>query len=197
LCFLFFVIFLDVSYLFGFAFAFHDRASLSSYHVPALHMTNIVCPDDLKDPSISTPAADSEKSGSDKSAQTNPELKSNAQQKNGDSNFYFYFDSRRARLETTESKQCGFDEAYDNIQPPQRLAWVSRDTRQFNYCSLEAIKFRLAKETKDGNRVRVVLVGRSDDHPIKESHPAQESDELTDYKSNYELSEARGQNVRF
>jgi hypothetical protein len=61
---------------------------------------------------------------------------------------------------------------------------------------LQAIKLRIEQETADGNRVRVVLVGRSDDHPIKGSS-TNGVDQFLDYKSNYELSEARAQNVRF
>jgi Ion channel len=197
LCFLFFVLFLDVAYLFGFAFAFHDRRSLASSHTPALHMTSFVSPDDFKAAMPSSSPADHEKAiAAELPAADNRRTAVNPIRATEDPNFYFYFDTRRARLEKPEDGQC---ERLPNedIQPPQRLSWVARDTKEFNYCTLEAIKLRLERETTDGNRVRIILVGRSDDRPIKKPDPHMLDDQFLDYKSNYELSEARAENVRF
>ncbi|HZE72488.1 MAG TPA: ion channel [Pyrinomonadaceae bacterium] len=197
LCFLFFVLFLDVAYLFGFAFAFHDRASLSATHAPALHMANIVSPDDIRASGSSEAAKDTGRTIDLKQASPSDHARNNLQL-NRDPNFYFYFEPLRARLEQPENVICDPPpSANGEVEPPQRLSWVSRDPKQYNFCSLQTIKLRIEHETHDGNRVRVILVGRSDDHPIKGSNVKDTSNQFLDYKSNYELSEARAQNVRY
>ncbi|HEX8174600.1 MAG TPA: potassium channel family protein [Pyrinomonadaceae bacterium] len=204
LSFLFFVIFLDVTYLFGFALAFHDQSCLSiNDSVPALHMANLVSPDDISSESNSS---QDKSTGSTGVAQIKATSNSTSTE---DTNFFFYFDVRRARLEKNSKAECEpIPDKKDARRaiPPQRVNWILKSLNDFNSCSLEAITRRISQESKGGNRTRVILIGRSNDDPIKdevknglnrEVGRIRSNDELVDYKSNYELSEARAENVRF
>jgi hypothetical protein len=204
LSFLFFVIFLDVAYLFGFALAFHDQDYLSRKGVPALHMINLTPADD---PAIPDKRLDKTE---DQPTQTNSAtVNQNAIQDGSQSvfsptqdlSFYFYFSSGQARLERikVDESRCklGKNEQLES-SPPQRIDWMlSNELAEFNYCSLFRIKNSVLKESKDGKRARVVLVGRSDNDPIKERENGKNQNDLVHYRSNYELSDARVQNIRF
>jgi hypothetical protein len=203
LSFLFFVIFLDVAYLFGFAIAFHDQACLSiNDNIPALHMVNLVSPDDIS--GVSNPGQDKSNSGVG-----GTQTKDTTSTSTEDTKFFFYFDVRRAKLTPNPNAVCEplpDEKDAKPIRPPQRVNWILKPSSDFNRCSLRAITRLISEESKGGNRTRVILVGRSNDDPIKdevknglrrESGKNSSNDDLVDYKSNYELSEARAENVRF
>lgn len=230
LSFLFFVIFLDVTYLFGFAFAFHNRQCLKDtrHQAPALRMANYDSPDD-SDLLALTATAQADGGNTSKveaaDASADPGSAKVTPNGNNDTCFYFFFDSGQARMETTDEVDygaCGLPTPASvskqgqpgptpnptPVEPPQRaqwliMEWYSRDQKsreqfnqRFNRCSLERIKKRIEQESKAGIQARVVLVGRSDNQPIAE-RGQRPNDELLHYKSNYELSEARVQNVRY
>lgn len=229
--FLFFVIFLDVTFLFGFAFAFHNRQCLkdTGHKAPALRMINYDSPDDIELLPAATMAKDDvdnrdeAKSGDSAASQHHAKVSPNG---NNDTCFYFFFDSGQARLETADEvdyQPCGLPSPNSTppsgqektsptpsptpVEPPQRaqwliMEWYSRDqkgreqfNRRFNRCSMERIKQRIEQESRAGVQARVVLVGRSDNQPIAGGQKP--NDELLHYKSNYELSEARVQNLRY
>jgi Ion channel len=208
LSFLFLVIFLDVSYLFGFALAFHDNNGLASEQkLPALRMTYVDSPDEGKAASdtvggaeygkapkqATVKAATSEANGGAAPAGTTA----------GAAEYYFYFDSGKAHLDSNcpssilsmITNKC--DVLQSNGKPLERADWMDYDYRAFNYCSLERIKKRIEQETGEGRRTRIILLGRSDSQPIGGGKWGQPNDNLQHYKSNYELSEARVQNVRY
>jgi hypothetical protein len=239
LSFLFFVIFLDVTYLFGFAFAFHDQHCLSvKPDTPALRMVNLDSPDDVKSPPKSDAVLASGKEAGQGESESNGNgasraaaVLSNANGKNP--GYYFYFDSSQAHLDrgtyeddikkqveeedkkrtndnnvsrsATDRHQeleTNFINARCEIQdgdvsPLKRSIWVARDFRLNNFCSLEQVSRRIEQETNKGRRTRIVLVGRADDQPIIEGKRLYVNDNFQRYKSNYELSEARVQNVRY
>jgi hypothetical protein len=212
--FLFFVIFLDVTYLFGFAFAFHDRACLNTgKQVPALRMVNYDSPDDVN---LTSPTVVVNNEGAKTKDLANPDGDKVLQTPNVDSNndidtsFYFYFNSGEAQLALSEGSplnDCGLQKAASSgtpsptptpIEPPQRKLWLNSWVMNeksrasfngdFNRCSLERIKRRIEQESVNGRQARVVLIGQSDTQPLES---------LIHYKSNYELSEARAENVKY
>lgn len=205
--FLFFVIFLDVTYLFGFAFAFHDKYSrqVSDGKAPALRMVNYDSSDDGDFAQVVP---------SNVVQAGQPHV--NGQSKGIDADFYFYFVSGEAQLDFGAlDDKCELPaprpiSASYRTQPPQRQAWLSRwrvkpefrvnssqpFNQLFNRCSLERLKLRIEEETEGGRQVRVALVGQGDKKPIAERE-GRSNAPLPHYKSNYELSEARVQNVRY
>lgn len=209
--FLFFVIFLDVTYLFGFAFAFHDRYSrqVSAGKAPALRMVNYDSSDD----------GDFARAAPGVVQAVQP--RAGGQSKGVDADFYFYFVSGEAQLDFGAlDDKCDLPtprptSADYRTQPPQRQAWLSRwrakpelrvepnkvesnrpFNQLFNRCSLERLKRRIEEETEGGRQVRLALVGQGDKYPIgkRDNRP---NAPLQHYMSNYELSEARVQNVRY
>src|ERR1051325_4622687 len=197
--FLFFVIFLDVTYLFGFAFAFHDKYCLNTgAKFPALRMINYDSPDD---PDAATPNGTVEPQkatgGDIQSSKTQPPA-------GVDTKFYFYFLSGQAQLDagnagsldyvkcelpapvvtqTSKGVEINSKPAATQISPPSRSKWLrdwftspdlqkdsSRKFNQlFNRCSLERLKLHLEEETIRGAQVRVVLIGQGDKQPILEN----------------------------
>ncbi|HVG34431.1 MAG TPA: ion channel [Pyrinomonadaceae bacterium] len=230
LSFLFFVIFLDVTFLFGFAFAFHDKYCLSilKQSPPALRMLNSESPDEIDVPAEQVTAPDgakaSEQAGTKAANGESTQSPGTPSANNEERNYYFYFDSYRAHLETGDNEKnlSGSDQAHSGattqtvdenkikekcglqqvdekalLSPLPRQNWIMKDTALFNYCSLEQIKRRIKHETAGGKRTRIILVGRSDDQPIAEVGRNRPNYNLQHYQSNYELSEARVQNIRF
>jgi hypothetical protein len=201
------VIFLDVTFLFGFAFAFHDQHCLSQRpDTPALRMLNLPSGDDARTPSAPVNATSA-------SATTNAK-------------YYFYFDSIQAHLdrgkyETEIRERLANDEegnstkepesknperleinakcevSETDVSPLKRSIWISRDPKLNNFCSLEQLKRRIESETSQGKRTRIVLIGRADDRPIANDSRTRLLIDSPPYKSNYELSEARAENVRY
>lgn len=142
---LFFGVFLVVSYLFGFAFGFHDKSLGES---PALYLRNLYVQP------MKTPQSESFKDHHE-----------------------FLFQEARA-----------IPEIEDNKPEHQQKGTVARDVaerRKKNFETLNLIMRRIDAHTKDGSRIRVVLIGHSDEKPTKG----------TAYQSNYELAEARARNV--
>lgn len=169
---LFFVLFLGVSFLFGFALAFHDQYALKldakaevKNARPALRMANLKSIDDPKD----------ENARNEKPSPTpSPEAR-----------YYFYYDDGNARLKTKTYSKC------NPQSPPDRAEDNPRKPEEFNDCALRALVHRIAEDTKENKRIRVSLVGHTSDEPVGKGTSAQ------NYFSNYELSEARAQEVRF
>ena len=184
LSFLFFVVFLNVAFLFGFALAFHDQSCLANQKLPALHMLNLKSPDDRDEKSAEDkkPANDATTTGTQ------------------DTNYHFYFESGQARLRKipVDANKCDVGTEKDaRTDPPQRLEWMlSDDPAAYNYCSLIRIKNLIAAKSLNGQHTRITLVGRSDNDPIKERENPRLQD-LVHYTSNYELSDARVQNIRY
>lgn len=159
---LFFSAFLAVSYLFGFAFAFHDKSLSASSDVkmsstshdkgvpgqtPALYMKNFYLGESSPTP---TPVS---------------------------GEWSFQFEEGRAIPDIEQNKA----EDQDKDTKKREIA----DRRDHNNTCLEEITQKLAEATKGGNKVRVVLTGRANEKPVVG----------VPYLSNYELSNARAQNV--
>lgn len=176
---LFFILFLAVTYLFGFAFAFHDRAALrKNDKLPALHMENLDSPDEKK--STAPPGSETGLGGEGTAplAVINKALAEIDQKEK----FYFYFQLGEARLNR---------EAYGNCDPHKQLSKEDKNLNkpQFNDCYLRTIVQRIKSGTQNSDRVRIILIGHGDDAQIDAG--------ARRYRSNYELSEARVQNVAF
>jgi type II secretory pathway predicted ATPase ExeA len=233
--FLFFVLFLDVTFLFGFAFAFHDQYFLSiRSDTPALRMLNLDSPDTVSIYSKADIPKGNGKVGQHADSGVNdngaisvaPTVGPGGLIRTG---YHFYFDSSQAALDrglyeekTTEAVKKEVSEngkasstanqdievarrvinaeceiSDDDPSPLKRSIWVTRDFKLNNFCSLEQLKRRLERDTNEGKRTRVILVGRADDKPINGGRRVNQNDDLQRYKSNYELSEARVQNIRY
>ncbi len=186
----FMALFLGVAYLFGFSLAFHDKNVLQRTEngKPALHMTFLKSSDDIDLPSASNAAVndgDTPQTSEYANANSTP-LKSDL---NGISpgeeseEFGFYFEEVRANLLYRSKEDC--------VSKPKRIdSHLPRD--RFNQCSLKHITRTLRKKTDMGQRVRVVLIGHTDNEPIRV--PTSTS---VRYLSNYELSDARAHNVQY
>jgi hypothetical protein len=185
---LFFILFLGVAYLFGFALAFHDRSVLvrTNNTKPALHMVNLKSADDTDSVvldrlggSTARDRNDSQQVASSTPVPTETEATSTEQEE-----FSFYFEEVKASVIASRA-QCttGNPKRIDSYIPRQMV---------FNTCSLQAIVATLQQALQKGERVRVSLVGHSDNEPIKVSVQASSR-----YLSNYELSEARAQSVQY
>jgi hypothetical protein len=143
---LFFTVFLGVSYLFGFTFAFHDISIPKPGH--ALYMKTLYMPDN--------------KSQEAESAATPTK---------------FQFDSLQA-IPDIEKNPPQLQRERSEIK---RVA----ERKNNNYNSLEAVVTNI-KTTKPDDALRVIITGHADDSPPSGSP----------YISNYELSEARAENVK-
>jgi hypothetical protein len=176
----FFVLFLGVSFLFGFALAYHDQYALTldaakpiEDRRPALRMVNLKSIDDAEE----TPQSKDRQKGSRSDTGT--------LDVSGQDPYFFYFDDGRARLQTKPYNKC-------NPQtPPDRVDNKARKPEEFNDCSLTALLKRIEDDTKDNKRIRIFLIGHTSNEPIGKGTETQS------YFSNYELSEARAENVRF
>lgn len=185
----FMALFLGVSYLFGFALAFHDKYARTITHdkKPALHMINLNSIDDDKAPSQGAENNGKENTKTDNNQTTSTESKAsvNAASPSGDQEeFCFYFEEVKANLTQTK-EDCSTDN-------PKR--WDTNISRPqfFNRCSLKAIVNKLEQGTENGERFKIILLGHTDNEPIKPPNATS-----TRYQSNYELSEARAQNVQY
>jgi len=197
---LFFTLFLGIAYLFGFAFAFEDRYALARDPTkPALHIVNLPSIDDdaNKRPSTSSSRSpegkpEGENKNSEQRESTTPN--SNEGTKTPDaskdeavqqSSYRFYFNSKQARFETSKPERpCppSLETEDKNFSKPG----------EHNYCQLSILCKYVKEMTTEGRRVRVILMGHCD----KEQYANSKDPKLPDYKSNYELSEARSLNVK-
>jgi hypothetical protein len=184
---LFVILFLSVGYLFGFAMAFHDQNHLAKANgVPALRMLNLKSPDD----DISGCADDKREANLPVTSQSPTESSKSIDKidmggglfEPQGAEFYFYFNKADAYVSKEEA-------ACVKGPPPSRMTRDLSKPAQFNYCHLLALIRQVDGETRDGNRVRITLIGHSDnDQPLPN---------VKKYESNYELSQARAQNVRY
>lgn len=151
----FFTIFLTVSYLFGFAFAFYDQSVLTeSLQIPPLYKATL----------------------SEWKADSTP-----AKRLDPACYYQFYFAPGSARLE----KGDGW------LQDEQVVT-----RRKNNLENLGRIAAEIDSQSRDNEQIRVVLVGRADEDPIGKQ-ARYSIDKKARYVSNYELSEARAQNVKY
>lgn len=190
----FMALFLGVSYLFGFALAFHDQyARKENKEKPALHMTKLESIDDGNTTTTTGGRTDGGESAVDNSQtaqNTTSASDASPTSSSGEQEEYcFYFDELKANV-----KQG--DETCTKGNPKRTDSYFPRPL--FNRCSLDAIASRIQKETDNAKRVKVTLLGHADNEPIKIPTSTSTSTTSTSisYLSNYELSEARAQNVQ-
>jgi hypothetical protein len=160
----FFAVFLGVTYLFGFAFAFQDQRSIEDNKSPDLYMSKTlpsrVGARQLEDPkttenhTVSVPQ------------------------------YVFYFDSISAHPDVKRHPDFN-----DNpFLPDENSTNPNKDWKDgINFNQVERITDDILKLTGKGERLRVELVGSTDDCDLQ----------AVPYSSNYELSEARAQNVKY
>jgi hypothetical protein len=173
----FFTVFLSISYLFGFAFAFHDRQLTEP--TPAEDPGDARAPatSDGKRPpalyrSMSLLAGAAGENQAPAAAATSPARNP----------YTFYFAPYSAVL---NYKYGSFDDsegAYRN-QKERSEAWRARK----NYEHFEQLISDIKGGTDAGRSIRVRVVGSTDAEPVKQ----------VTYASNYELSEARAHNVKY
>lgn len=144
---LFFTAFLAISYLFGFAFAFHDKSLFRPER--ALYMRNLYVPR-----AVSTPTDISRKL------------------------FRFQFDSLQA-IPDIESNPAELQGAETTLK---KVA-VRKNN---NYGNLEAAANYIKSVNPPNDALRVIVIGHADDAPTEGGA----------YLSNYELAQARAENVK-
>lgn len=186
---LFMALFLGVSYLFAFALAFHDKniRRRTDDEKPALYMVNLKS---IEDP-VAPLANEQNKEKTQAKTGGGQATDSGAGQAGGKTEsvpdkqeeFCFYFDEIKAHI----SRETG-----DCDKPHLRGEPGEFKPSAFNDCNIKIIANRLKELTDSGIKAKVTLLGHTDNEPIKTSNPGS-----TPYLSNYELSEARAQNVKY
>jgi len=159
----FFAVFLGVTYLFGFAFAFHDQSKL----------------DRTKNPPVYTempPLYSATLPFRDQKERDEPNKEPNANNANKVS--CFYFKELKAKLETESAPPA--TQASSSITTDMRRRWL-------NDGYLKEI-VTVIKGLSSAKLVRITLIGRADEKKIGQAAP---------YLSNYELSQARTQAVKY
>jgi hypothetical protein len=172
-------LFLGVSYLFGFALAFHDRqARAEDAEKPALYMVKHESVDDKyvkKSASEQYGQGTSEnEGGAQRTPDQSPDPIADATAAAGpQKEFRFHFEEVRAN--------------------------VHQDKHGCNRCILEDIVKSLTEKVDEGRRVRVTLLGHTDSEPVpvRVGESSTTRYLLSSYLSNYELSQARAQNVQY
>ena len=186
---LFFVLFLGVAYLFGFALAFHDKSTIArKKEWPALHMANLHSLDDPHTESVGEPPVKQDETAK---GATDPDAKSKTSQAEADASpigeqeeFCFYFDEVKGSMNQSKENCATGNPKRSDPYPPK--------PQSFNSCSLQAMIAKLRQTMGQGGRVKVTLIGHSDNEPIKVANTTSAR-----FLSNYELSESRAQNVKY
>jgi Ion channel len=207
----FFTLFIGVAYLFGFSLAFHDKYSLTQIAKETYEDKSSNTGVSDKDPKHELRPAlrmDNHKSIDDWAAEK-PKAQPTAIPVDGSAlqqvnKFNFYFESNEADLKTEMCKENS---------PPER-SW-SRDAtfpsnEGSNDCHLGAMIKKMKEEIDNGKRIRVTLVGHSDNEPVGPQPTSQPKSPnrkamgntsnaipVFRYVSNYELSGARADNVKY
>lgn len=169
-------LFLGVSYLFGFALAFHDRHTRAEdSEKPALYMTKRESVDDKH----------AQKVAAGRGAAGAPENKGGGRTTDDPT------PTPGADSPRTAGSQEEFRFHFEELK-----ADVEQDKHGCNSCSMEALVKRLTEKVEQGRRVEVSLLGHTDSEPVKivDSSPTRF---LSSYLSNYELSQARAQNIQY
>lgn len=192
----FMALFLGVSYLFGFALAFHDQYAITiDKDSPALHMANFSSIDEAK---TAKPDGGAQAGAGNNTAKDNsppngvtptPDNQSlstvGAQEE-----FRFYFEEVRANVSRSRVPCQSV-----SPNPNPKGMDVHAQIQSINSCSLDNMANRLVEKTNKGARVKVTLLGHTDNEPIKPSKPPKL--DLASYLSNYELSESRAKHVEY
>jgi outer membrane protein OmpA-like peptidoglycan-associated protein len=202
----FITLFLSVAYLFGFVLAFHDqyartKKNKAGAEMAALRMVNF---DTIDDPTTSQENANSGPARNDGAGRPENNTGGNAQASAASSapaqaaqhasadedtkkEFCFYFNDIRAYLnKSLNVADCGA------MAPPSRTQTHLIKPAEFNFCSLKSIVDELKPVIEKGDKVRVVLIGHASNEQPKEKDSAPKR-----YLSNFELSEARAQSVKY
>jgi hypothetical protein len=184
----FFTLFVGVAYLFGFSLGFHNKYSVARVQKddpkkklrPALRMNNFESVDDWKD-GETIPVAEGQVPKPQEII----------------SPFHFYFRSAKAHLEKKDNK-CDAD------APPSRQ-WnrdVSEPERneKSNDCNIKWIVNKIREVANNGEGIRITLLGHGDSESLGDPSRTQDKPKpkpVLHYLSNYELSRARAENVKF
>lgn len=162
---LFFTAFLSVSFLFGFAYAFHDKAQPLKPErgkqdpERALYMKQLGLPDGIE-----------------------PETQ-----------VYNSLGKQNFRFENLQAIP-DVENADPEVQEGERRQAAQR--KQENWRALNEI-LKLIKETPGGAGLRVVVIGRASEKAVPGSGGSRSHRPVTSFQSNYELSEARANNVKY
>lgn len=159
----FFAVFLGITYLFGFAFAFHDQKAISDHKEPALYMA---------------------KPGPSNTGAQELKTRNNETRQAGIERYTFYFDSISAHpnFNINDFNLSFYKRTKDDVAKRNRDWKENTNYKRFTWLSEDVNKL-----TANGKAVRIELQGYADDSQLK--------DDKT-YASNYELSEARAQNLK-
>lgn len=172
----FFTVFLSINYLLGFAFAFHDKATEKKDGYPAMVLTK-ARPSTTGVPSLLGDGAGRQGGVPPDRGEANPTTKVN---------YAFYFDSKSA---VPRFRDEDFVEGNFAVTTKEGLDRRSKSWREIkNYRHLAEAAAAIDALTKSGEWLRVELIGSADGDQLKED---------TTYTSNYALSEARAQNVKY
>ena len=177
----FFAIFMSISFLFGFAFAFHDLEYRKIYKKPALLVENIASDEDIEK-EIEKKNEEERRKKEVLNLDSPPVLSDDLLNPQP---FCFYFESGRANMIVVE-KDAGYFEPKNDTD---RLEFM-RFKKNFDNLG-ELTKQINANKSK--SIPRLILIGSADDEPINTTSRVRAVGNSTVnlYPSNYELSEAR------
>ncbi len=198
----FFTLFLNVAYLFGFALAFHNKYSLETHNPETIVRRDSsekgleqIAPPEVR-PAL---RMENYKSIDDWTASRTVSQSNNAtgqSQEHKTNQFSFYFKSGEGHLQTEEMGDCNVN------SPPTHSFNVNLsptiNNERFNDCQLTSMAKRIEEGTNNGNAVRVILIGHSDNEPVGRADVKKNKGApVLRYVSNYELSSARADDVRY
>jgi hypothetical protein len=156
----FFTVFLSVTYLFGFAFAFHDKETAKTNRIPALYMTK---------PYLAN---------SGQQVEAVPPFTDNGKDDTFGHEYRFYFDSPTA---FPKYKKSDFNEtAYLKFEGKKRSKdWGERK----NFERADELVQTIIEASKKGSGVRISLTGRADDGILKPGGPYSSNYELSEARA--------------
>jgi hypothetical protein len=174
----FFTVFLAITYLFGFAFAFHDKHRTSSAQQSGGNTAVARVTPALYRPKWLRTAEDEQPEPTQSPIPTPMPPSATA---TGPTPYTFYFAPYSAVL---NYKYGDFDESAPYTDSREKSdAWMARK----NYEHFVQLVSDINNATDKGKNVRVRVLGGTDTEPAKQAN----------YASNYELSEARARNVEY
>ncbi|HVG19060.1 MAG TPA: ion channel [Blastocatellia bacterium] len=185
----FFSAFLSITYLLGFALAFHDKKTVQERNAPALYLAK----------SYPSTVGAQQLSGEDNKNNNSQEIDPSVAI--SWPNYKFYFESNSAHpiyrknfdeegYQKLLSKSLEPRESKTKRESKEISAQLEEKNREWgenkNYEHLKQMIRAIQRSTNDGEGILIDLKGSADDSPPKD----------TSYSSNYALSEARAQNIK-
>lgn len=177
----FFAIFMSITFLFGFAFAFHDQQyrKIENGNTFALQIENLASDEELEKKELENTT---EPKPTPTPTPDNSKLIDNSDP------VCFYFESNKSNLLANSKEPDGYFKDIKNENLQKEIVRTNENLK-----SLENLSKNIVDNKKQGIP-RLILIGSADDKMISKN--GNNKDKTNYYPSNYDLSEARIQTVK-